>query len=213
MHKTMLFLHTDFLDSQCGFFSFFDRLFYHWKSRNCVLAVLFKTFPWTVTPPLEYSMGMQWVHCWLQAQHCVIITNTWNKQRHIFSFQNPNDIAKGKGRYGPYSEKCLNVLTPMSSCHHSFFFLTPFHYSCLSPHSFQFLSQCAKKIAVSSSTAIIHTYCQAPLNFAVSRDEKGKISMWKNDLRNLVFKLNRGWNIPIPCTGRIFQKYEKSLLT
>lgn len=98
-----------------------------------------------MTPPLEYSMGMQWVHCWLQAQHCVIITNTWNKQRHIFSFQNPNDIAKGKGRYGPYSEKCLNVLTPVSLHVIILFSFLPSSTIPLSPHTFQFLSQRATK--------------------------------------------------------------------
>lgn len=98
-----------------------------------------------MTPPLEYSMGMQWVHCWLQAQHCVIITNTWNKLRHIFPFQNPNDIAKGKGRYGPYSEKCLNVLTPVSLHVIILFSFLPSSTIPLSPHTFQFLSQRATK--------------------------------------------------------------------
>lgn len=116
MYKMTLLVHTHFLGTLCGLFSFFFFSFFlakYFTFRNQKLLTgndIFKTVPWTVTPPLKCSMGMQWVCCWLKAQYCIIITDPCNRHKCICTCQNPKEI--GKGRWDPHSEMFLNKLTP-----------------------------------------------------------------------------------------------------
>lgn len=106
MDRTTLFFHTDFLDSQCELFSLFWQIVLPLEAKEVLTSHdPLQTLPWGMAPPLECSLGMQWVPCLLKAQSCVLITDPWNKQRHIFPFQHHDDVTERRGRQGPHSGK------------------------------------------------------------------------------------------------------------
>lgn len=105
MHRTTSFLHTDFLDSHCELFSLFWQIILPLEAKEMLTSHDPLQTPMRSGSSSGVQPGNAVGALLAQAQLCVIITDPWNKQRHIFSFQHHDDVTERRGRQGPHSGK------------------------------------------------------------------------------------------------------------